>query len=88
VDGEETYLLSLDGQAAITIRSSVKANGISASTAKDSIRVWLVDNAGQPLGSKVSKYINRLQNWQDRLSQNIKILCEWRAMAGDCQKMR
>jgi hypothetical protein len=84
VDGEETYLLPLDGQVAIAIRSSVKANGISAATGEDSIRLWLVDNDSQPLGSKVSRWTTRLAGWQDRLSQNIKTLCEWRAAAGDC----
>ena len=41
VDGEHAYSLSLDNQTSIIIRSSVKANGLSADVGKDSIRCWL-----------------------------------------------
>lgn len=84
VDSEYSYLLPLDGQVSITIRSSVKSDGTSADTGKDSIRVWLVDSNGKPLGSKVSKWTNRLPGWKNRLTEVIKTICQWRAAAGDC----
>ena len=73
IDGEHTYILSLDNQVSITIRSSVKSNGLSADVGKDSIRAWLVDENG-PLGSKVNKWTTRQPGWQDRLDNNIKQL--------------
>ena len=84
VDGEYAYRLPLDGQSAIIVRSSVKSDGQSASTGKDSIRAWLIGNNDKPLGSKVSKWTTRLSGWQDRLDSVLKTICEWRAMAGDC----
>lgn len=84
IDGEYSYLLPLDGQASITIRSSVKSDGTSADTGKDSIRAWLVDNAGQPLGSKVSRWTTRKAGWQNRLTKVVKTICQWRSMVGDC----
>lgn len=84
VDGEHTYKLPLDGQSAIMVRSSVKADGQSASIGKDSIRAWLVGNDDKPLGSKVSKWTTRQPGWQDRLTETIKTICQWRVTAGDC----
>jgi hypothetical protein len=85
IDGEETYTLSLDNQVSITIRSSIKSNGLSADVGKDSIRCWLM-NGDNPLGSKISKWTTRQPGWQDRLNKNIKQLAEWRMFAGDCKE--
>lgn len=84
VDGEYAYKLPLDGQSAIMLRSSIKSDGQSASTGKDSIRAWLVGNDDKPLGSKVSKWTTRLPGWENRLTEVVKTICEWRAMIGDC----
>jgi hypothetical protein len=85
IDNEETYTLSLDNQTSITIRSSIKSDGLSADVGKDSIRVWLM-NGDKPLGSKVSKWTTRQPGWQGRLDENIKQLISWRALAGDCKE--
>lgn len=84
IDGEECYNIALDNQASVTIRSSIKSNGLSADVGKDSIRCWLVDINSNPLGSKVSKWTTRQPNWQKRLDKNILQLLRWRMLAGDC----
>jgi hypothetical protein len=83
IDGEETYLLPLDNQIGITIRSSIKSNGLSANVASDSIRAWLV-NGDRPLGIKTRTY--RQPGWEVRLNEKIKQLASWRTLAGDCKK--
>lgn len=60
VEGEFEYRLPIDKAVSITIRSSINSSGKSAASGQDSIRAWLVDNAGTPLGSKVSKWTTRL----------------------------
>jgi hypothetical protein len=83
IDGEETYELSLDNQTSITIRSSIKSNGLSADVASDSIRAWLVSR-DKPLGGKTRTY--RKPGWEDRLNEKLKQLILWRALAGDCKE--
>lgn len=85
IKGEYAYSLLLDNQVSITVRSSVKENGLSANVGKDSIRVWLVFG-NKPLGSKISKWTTRQPGWQDRLNENIKQLTLWRTLAGDCKE--
>lgn len=84
VDGEYTYELPLDNQTSITIRSSVKANGLSAGAGKDSIRCWLALSDNKPLGGKGRVHCQ--PGWQDRLTANIKQLMLWRGLAGDCKE--
>jgi hypothetical protein len=83
IDGEETYELSLDDQTSITIRSSIKSNGLSADVASDSIRAWLV-SGDKPLGGKTRTY--RKPGWENRLNEKLKQLTLWRALAGDCKE--
>lgn len=63
---------------AIHVRSSVKANGISADTGQDSIRAWIVttttEGKPKPFGSKISRYTTRLPGWQDRLTVILRKL--------------
>ncbi len=85
-DGEYAYLLPLDGQSAIEIRSSIKLNGQVAKSGKNSIRCWLVDNEGQPIGSKINNWTTRINGWQDRLFTKVLELVKRRIAAGDCRK--
>ena len=83
--GELTYRVFVDALTAIEVRSSIHQDGKSAGTGEDSIRVWLVDSKlGNPLGSKVSRWIARTPGWQKRLQENIETLREWRRIAGNC----
>lgn len=85
IQGEESYLIKLDKQVSIMIRSSVKENGYSADTGQDSIRAWLVNGSDNPLGSKVSKWTTRLPGWGMRLTEVLRQLTQWRLLAGDCK---
>ena len=73
VDGEYAYVLRVSDHVNIEIRSSVGANGYAHSTGEDSIRSWLVDREGRPIGSKIQSYVTRVPGWGDRL---IKVLRE------------
>lgn len=73
VDGEFTYTIFIREGVKILVRSSVGENGLSRSKGKDSIRAWLVNDEGGPLGSKVQAYVTRERGWNKRL---IRILRE------------
>ena len=89
-DGEFVYVVQIDSEVGIEVRSSVKTTtGKSAGTGKDSIRAWLIDlKTGRSLGKKVSKWTTRLPGWEKRLVTNpdsvIRTLWTWRKRAGDC----
>lgn len=84
VEGEHEFRMPIDGDVSITIRSSIGTSGISADTGKDSIRAWLTDTAGTPLGSKVSRWTTRLPGWDERLKDVLRTLWSWRLAAGNC----
>jgi DNA helicase-2/ATP-dependent DNA helicase PcrA len=86
--GEYAYLVPVNGgRVAAEVRSSVKKNGVSAEAGADSIRCWLVDTqTGKPVGSKVSRWTTRQPGWQDRLTEVLRTLWQWRMRAGDCPK--
>lgn len=82
--GEHTYQIKITDDIFITIRSSVGQSGYSADTGEDSIRCWLVDGNGKPLGSKVSKYITRVPGWEKRLLETLRGLWEMARLSGYC----
>jgi ATP-dependent exoDNAse (exonuclease V) beta subunit len=86
IDSEEVYNITLDNQVSVTVRSSIKSNGLSADVGKDSIRCWLISKNGAPLGSKISKWTTRQEGWQKRLDKNILQFLKWRMLAGDCKE--
>ena len=61
--GELHYVIPLqafneiDNFVAIEVNSSIHEDGISASTGEDSIRTWIADAYGNPLGNKVQKWV-------------------------------
>ncbi len=75
IAGEYVFTLKVSEFAEIMIRSSVRLNGVAASTGKDSIRCWLVNpDTKESVGSKVSKYITRVDGWEDRLVNSLRKL--------------
>ncbi len=84
IDGEYCYHIILDGQASIMVRSSIGKNGVAAGSGKDSIRLWLVGNDGEPLSNKIDRHTKRIKDWQKRLNEKIYKLAKRRANAGDC----
>jgi hypothetical protein len=75
-DGEHAYLVKMPkNNVGIEVRSSVKANGVSAATGKDSIRCWLVDQiTKEPMGSKISRWTTRMPGWGERTKEVIRQL--------------
>ncbi len=82
-DGEHTYSVRIDSVSVISIRSSINESGRAAATGKDSIRCFLLDNQGNPLGSKVSKWVTRVPGWGERMKDSIRILWKMRKAAGN-----
>jgi len=74
VSGEYTYRVRVSDLVNIEIRSSVGFNGYARSTGEDSIRAWLVDPKGNPLGSKVQSYVTRVKGWDVRLITMLREL--------------
>ncbi len=84
-EGEHTYLVPA-AHAYIMVRSSIRADGYNAEAGKDSIRVWLVDSASKPLGSKIARYITRVPGWQRRLTEMLDMLTKLAEQAGTCSQ--
>jgi len=57
----------------IAIRSSVREDGNSAGTGKDSIRLYLMGVDG-PVASKLTKYITRVKGWEQRMTTQLRTL--------------
>ncbi len=74
-NGEYTYLLPVSEFASIMIRSSIDYTEWSATSGEDSIRLWLVDpKTYEPVGSKLSTYITRVNGWQVRMTAQLRTL--------------
>lgn len=84
IDAEHVYSLAIDCKSQIMIRSSVKENEIAASSGKDSIRAWICDAVGRPIGSKIQSFIKRTHGWDRRLDKIMRELWNRRKIAGDC----
>jgi DNA helicase-2/ATP-dependent DNA helicase PcrA len=65
------YVVQISERVFMQISSSVDAGGFAADTADDSIRVWLADHLGMPLGNKTQKYVTRVAGWDERLGKVI-----------------
>jgi hypothetical protein len=81
IDGEHAYHVTpfpqhpTLAQYAVSVRSSVHADGRAAGTGEDSIRAWIiVAETGQPFGSKISHHVTRVPGWQTRLTETLRRL--------------
>lgn len=90
--GEETYEILAGQFCKIVIRSSIKLNGVSASTGKDSIRMWLNIKRGNsyiPLGRKPA-LTQRLTGWEGRMETKLnKLIAKGRMITsevGNCSE--
>lgn len=83
--GEYCYIVSVKDGVQIYVRSTVTSQGIAADTAEDSIRCWLTsDDQGTPLGSKVVRWISRVNGWDQRLAKALRKLFILGLQAGRC----
>jgi DNA helicase II / ATP-dependent DNA helicase PcrA len=70
----------------IDINSSIEeTTGHSADTGGNSIRAWIVDQDGKPLGSKTQKWVTREVGWQDRMAKMLVELSEMAKEIGICK---
>lgn len=90
-DGEETYLCDFGSpHCFLEVRSSVDSSGIARDCGDDSIRAWMVDDDGKPLGGKVQTYVKRTTNWRTNLSKmllQMARLARWVQPCPKCQNM-
>lgn len=85
MQGEFCYQIRVADSIFIHIRSSVDNSGYAADTGQDSIRCWLVNGDGKPLGSKVNKWTTRVPGWDKRLLDVLRTLWGWAQEAGYCE---
>jgi hypothetical protein len=85
--GEYVFSLPVSDKVEITIRSSVKEDGVSAGVGEDSIRCWLSDPAtGKPVSSKLSRWVTRVHGWDVRLTDQLRTLYALGRKIGPCPK--
>lgn len=90
IQGEFCYVLQPFPTipVALFIRSSVKADGLAAATAKDSIRVGLCEAQApyQFIGNKPKAYTTRVKGWEERLITLLRKLANAANYARPCPK--
>lgn len=87
VQGEHAYAIDVQNpRVQIIVRSSVHANGLSANTGEDSIRAWLIDPSGRPLGAKIQKYVTRVAGWQGRMIDMLRKLAKLAKKIRQCPR--
>lgn len=84
IEREHTYFLDVRPGVKILIRSSLKSDDVAAESGKDSIRSWLADDDGKPLGNKVKSHVSRVNGWQRRMTEVLRELYKRAYEAGDC----
>lgn len=86
-NGEYTYQVILPEMTPrIEVRSSIGINGVARGTGQDSIRAWIVDAEGNPLGSKIQKYVTRVSGWDRRLLSVLRDLAHTMKQIKPCPK--
>lgn len=80
VQGEHTYIIPVNSQTRLRVRSSVGANGVAADTGDDSIRIWVQfyqpdwKNPSRMTwtgGKKFDAYTTRIPGWAKRMDKKI-----------------
>lgn len=78
IGNEFRYTIQVSDGVFIFVNSSVEGNGMSAETNANSIRAWIGEEGGRPLGSKTQSYVTRVEGWEERMLTMLEEL-EWRA---------
>lgn len=100
IDGEYCYLIKINHNIGIYVRSSIGRDGYSATVGEDSIRVFLVQYSAirtllshklsykvyrtDYLGKAGGRWTTRVKGWQNRLRKVIRELIEWTNKAQYC----
>lgn len=80
--------LGTAGKVLIEIASSVGSSGVADATGENSIRLWLTDGKGLPLGSKISRWVTRVSGWDRRLEDQIDRMIGMAQAIQFCTKCR
>ena len=72
----------------VDINSTIQRDGLSATSGENSIRAWLSDRDGAPLGNKIQRWVTRLPGWQERLSNMLFILLSMGQSIEYCEKCK
>lgn len=90
--GEQTYTVKAGEFCIVKVRSSIKTNGVSALTGKDSIRMWLNVKRGNgyiPLGRKPA-LTQRIEGWEGRMESKLnRLIAKGRSVTseiGNCSE--
>ena len=86
IGGEHAYTVPVKPGVIIQVRSSIGADGYSRDVAKDSIRCWLTDPTGKPLGSKYGRWVTRVPGWDKRLTEILRALWKFGRRLVACPK--
>jgi len=62
------------GKIIIEVASSIGYSDVADPAGQNSIRLWLSDGGGMPLGSKISRWVTRMSGWEKRMDDQIKRL--------------
>jgi len=74
------------GLVFVEIASSIGPSGIADDTGENSIRLWLTGEDGMPMGNKISRWVTRVKNWQDRLFDQLDRLISMAQAIRWCDK--
>lgn len=72
IEGEYRYFATISGHVWAHVNSSIGADGVAAEIGENSIRVWMTDYQGNPLGSKLQRWVTRVLGWEDRLTETLR----------------
>lgn len=73
-------------QVCVDVNSTIGRDGFADPAGEDSIRMWVTDSDGNPLGNKVGKWTTRQAGWEDRVTDKLGLTIEMADAIEICQK--
>src|SRR4030042_2165483 len=61
----------IKGRVIAEIASSIGGDGYADPSGDNSIRIWLTDDNGQPIGNKLQKWVTRVPGWEERFTDKL-----------------
>lgn len=68
----------------VEIASSIGKNGYADESGTNSIRIWLADQDGMPLGNKIQRWVTRVAGWETRLKEVLDKALAMASMVEEC----
>lgn len=88
ISGERHYSILITRWVKIQVNSTVMKDGLAAPTGENSIRAWITDHNGNPLGSKIQRWVTRVPGWQKRLETVLEKLVNMADAIHYCSKCK